>query len=156
MRTATSLARIYADEHGLKHRDLTEKLIGIFFGIYNELGYGFLESVYEQAFAVSLAEHGIFFQKQFALPVFFHGHQIGDFRADLFVDGKVIVELKAGRAMEPSWEKQLLNYLRATEIEVGMLFNFSSKPEFKRYVFENSKKNPRSSASICGEEVPGE
>jgi hypothetical protein len=85
MRTGTSLARIYADEQGLKHRILTERLIGIFFGIYNELGYGFLESVYEQAFAVSLAEHGIVFQKQVALPVFFHGHQIGDFRADLFV-----------------------------------------------------------------------
>ncbi|HJT72048.1 MAG TPA: GxxExxY protein [Terriglobales bacterium] len=153
MRTATSLARICADEHGLKHRDLTERLIGIFFGIYNDLGYGFLESVYEQAFAVSLGENGIFFQKQVALPVFFHGHQIGDFRADLFVDGKVIVELKAGRAIEPSWEKQVLNYLRATEIEVGMLFNFGPKAEFKRYVFENPKKNPRSSASIRGGEV---
>ena len=155
MRTATSRARIYADEHGIKHRDLTEKLIGIFFAIYNELGYGFLESVYEQAFSLSLAENGIFFQRQVALPVFFHGHQIGDFRADLFVDGKVLVELKAGRAIEPSWEKQVLNYLRATETEVGMLFNFGPKAEFKRYVFENMKKNPRSSASIRGREVAG-
>lgn len=154
MRTATSLARIYADEHGLKHRDLTEKLIGLFFSIYNELGHGFMESVYEQAFSVTLAENKIFFQRQVALPVYFHGQQVGDFRADLFVDGKVIVELKAGRAIEPSWEKQVLNYLRATDVEIGMLFNFGAKAEFKRYIFENLKKNPRVSVSIRGEEIP--
>lgn len=143
MRTAASLARIYADEHGLKHRDLAEKLIRLFFSIYNELGHGFLESVYEQAFSVALAENGIFFQRQLALPVYFHGQQVGDFRADLFVDGKVIVELKAGRAIEPSWEKQVLNYLRASDVEVGLLFNFGPKAEFKRYIFEDLKKNSR-------------
>lgn len=119
---ATSAPRIYADEHGLKHRDLTEKLIHMFFDIYNELGHGFLESVYdyEQALAVSLAENEIFFERQIAVPVWYHGKQIGDFRADLLVDRKVIVELKVRRAIEHAWEKQLLNYLRATEIEVGM------------------------------------
>lgn len=151
--TATSLPRIDTDEHGLKHRDLTEKLIRIFFDIYNELGHGFLESVYEQAFAVSLAENGIFFERQIAAPVWYHGKQIGDFRADLLVDRKVIIELKVGRAIEPAWEKQLLNYLRATEIEVGMLFNFGPSAEFKRYVFDNNKKNPRKSALIRGSEV---
>jgi GxxExxY protein len=144
---------MHADEHGLKHRDLTEKLIGIFFGIYNELGHGFLESVYKQAFSVSLGEKGIFSQRQVALPVWYHGQRIGDFRADLFVDGKVIVELKAGRLIDPSWEKQALNYLRASDIEVGMLFNFGPRAEFKRYVFENSYKNPRSSECIRGNEV---
>ena len=124
MRTTTSIPRIYADQHGLKHHDLTEKLIGMFYSIYNELGHGFLESVYEQAFSVALAESGVFFQRQIAVPVWFHGQKIGDFRADLLVDGKVIVELKTGREIEPAWEKQLLNYLRATQIEVGMLFNF--------------------------------
>ena len=108
MRTTTSIPRIYADQHGLKHHELTEKLIGIFYGIYNELGHGFLESVYEQAFSVALAESGIFFQRQIAVPVFFHGQKIGDFRADLLIDGKVIVELKTGREIEPAWEKQLL------------------------------------------------
>jgi len=102
-----------------------------------------------------LAENNIFFQRQVALPVYFHGHQIGDFRADLFVDGRVIVELKAGRAIEPSWEKQVLNYLRATDVEVGLLFNFGAKAEFKRYVFDNLKQNRQVSASIRGEEVPG-
>jgi GxxExxY protein len=153
MNMVTSPPRIYTDEHGLKHRDLTEKLIHIFFDIYNELGHGFLESVYEQALAVSLAENAIFFERQVAVPVWYHRKQIGDFRADLLVDRKVIVELKVGRAIEPAWEKQLLNYLRATEIEVGMLFNFGPKAEFKRYIFDNERKNPRKSVLIRGEEV---
>ena len=142
----TSAPRIDADERGLKHRDLTEKLIGIFFEVYNELGHGFLESVYEQAFAVSLGEKQIFFERQVAVPVWYHGQKIGDFRADLLVDRRVIIELKVGRAIEPAWEKQVLNYLRATEIEVGILFNFGPRAEFKRYVFENENKirvNPR-------------
>jgi GxxExxY protein len=146
MRTTASIPRIYADQHGLKHHDLTEKLIGIFYAIYNELGHGFLESVYEQAFFVAPAESGLFFQRQMAVPVFFHGQKIGDFRADLLVEGKVIVELKTGREIEPAWEKQLLNYLRGTQIEVGMLFNFGPSAQFKRDVFENERKNPSKSA----------
>ena len=146
MKRSTSVPRIYADQHGLKHADLTEKVIGIFFSIYNELEHGFLESVYEQAFSVALAENGIFFQRQVAVPVWFHRQKIGDFRADLLVDGKVIVELKTGREIDPAWEKQLLNYLRATEIEVGLLLNFGPSAQFRRYVFENERKNPRKSA----------
>ena len=137
----------------MKHRELTEKLIGIFFDVYNELGHGFLESVYEEAFSVSLAERGIFFQRQIAVPVWFHGRKIGDFRADLLIDGKVIVELKAAWNIDPACEKQLLNYLRATQIEVGIIFNFGPMAEFKRYVFENQKKNPRESVLIRGKEV---
>jgi len=149
MRLTTSIPRIHVDQNGLKHRELTEKLIGIFFGIYNELGHGFLESVYETAFSIALAESGIFFQRQMAVPVWFHGQKIGDFRADLLVDEKVIVELKTGRDIDLAWEKQLLNYLRATRIEVGMLFNFGPSAQFKRYVFENNRKiseHPRKSA----------
>jgi GxxExxY protein len=134
---------MYADQHGLKHADLTEKLIGIFFSVYNELGHGFLESVYEQAFSVALAENDIFFQRQIAVPVWFHEQQIGEFRADLLVDRRVLIELKTGREIDPGWEKQLLNYLRATQIEVGLLFNFGPSAQFRRYVFENEKKNPR-------------
>jgi GxxExxY protein len=137
---STSLPRMYTDERGLKHGALTEKLIGIFFTVYNELGHGFLESVYEEAFSVALAEQGIFFQRQMAVPVWFHSRKIGEFRADLLVDGKVIIELKTGRDIDTSWEKQLLNYLRATEIEVGLLFNFGPTPQFRRYVFGNERK----------------
>jgi GxxExxY protein len=100
--------------------------------------------------SIALAEHGIFFQRQIGIPVWFRGQQIGDFRADLLVDNKVIVELKAGRAIESAWEKQLLNYLRATEIEVGLLLNFGPSAQFRRLVFENERKqirvNPRISA----------
>ena len=155
MRTVPSIPRMYADPRGLKHGDLTEKLIGIFFNIHNELGHGFLESVYEQAFSVALAENNIFFQRQIAVPVWFHDQRVGDFRVDLMVDGKVLVELKTGRDIEPAWEKQLLNYLRATEIEVGLLFNFGPNAQLKRYVFENANKNPRNPRASAEEKTPG-
>lgn len=152
MRRLTSLPQMHTDSRGLKHGELTERLIGIFFNIHNELGHGFLESVYEEAFSVALAEHEIFFQRQVAIPVWYHGRQIGDFRADLLVENKVIIELKTGRAIEPAWEKQLLNYLRATEVEVGLLFNFGPDAEFRRYVFDNEGKKigvrPRPSVEV--------
>lgn len=143
MRTTTSLPRMHADQHGLIHGDLTEKLIGIFFSLYNEIGHGFLESAYEQAFSVVLAENNILFQRQIAIPVWFHSQKIGEFRADLLVEGKVLIELKTGREIDLAWEKQLLNYLRATDVEVGLLFNFGPAAQFRRYVLENLKKNPR-------------
>jgi GxxExxY protein len=155
MRSVASIPRLYADSRGLKHAGLTEKIIGIFFSIHNELGHGFLECVYEQAFAVSLAENSIFFERQFAVPVWFHGQQAGQFRADLLVDRKVIVELKTGRDIDPSWEKQLLNYLRATDIEVGLLFNFGPTAQFRRYVFENERKNPRNPCKSAEKKLPG-
>lgn len=140
MMSATSLPRIYADERGLKHRDSTEKLIRIFFDINDDLGHGFLASVYQNAFPVSLTENNTFFAQQHAVPVWYHGHQIGDLRADLLVDRKVILELKVGRAMGSAWENQLLNCLRAKAIEVGILFNFGPKPEFRRFAFESKRK----------------
>ena len=155
MRTATSIPRIYADQHGLIHGDLTERLIGIFFSLYNELGHGFLESVYEQAFSLVLAENNIFFQRQLAIPVWFHGQQLGEFRADLVVDGKVLIELKTGRDIDTAWEKQLLNYLRAIDIEVGLLFNFGPSAQFRRYVFENERKNPRNQRESAEKKLAG-
>ena len=110
-----------------------------------------MESVYEQAFSIALAENGVFFQRQIAVPVWFHEQQIGDLRADLLVDGKVIIELKTGRAIEPTWEKQLLNYLRAIEIEVGLLFNFGPEAQFRRYLFKNGKKKIRSNPCLSAE-----
>lgn len=154
MRTATSFPRIYADQRGLKHKELTEQLIGIFFNLYNELGHGFLESVYEQAFSVVLAENQIFFERQVALPVWFHGVQISEFRADLLVERKVLIELKTGRDIDLAWEKQLLNYLRATDIEVGLLFNFGPQAQFRRYAFENARKNPRDPRESAEKKLP--
>lgn len=146
MRTANSLPQIYADSRGLKHAELTGKLIGIFFAVYNELGHGFLESVYEQAMSIALAENGLFFQRQVAVPVWYHQQQIGEFRADLLVNEQVILELKTGRDIDLAWEKQVLNYLRATQVEVALLLNFGPQAQFKRYVFENERKVPRKSA----------
>ncbi len=143
MKKPNSFPLIYADDRGLLHKELTEKLIGIFYDIYNELGHGFLESVYEEALSIALGENQIPFQRQIAIPVFFHGRQIGDFRADLLVDGKVLIELKAGRGIDLSWEKQVLNYLRGTSIEVGLLFNFGPEAQFRRYVFSNERKEIR-------------
>ena len=155
MRVATSIPRIYADEHGLKHKEVTERLIGIFFNIYNELGHGFLESVYEQAFSVVLAESNIFFERQIAIPVWFRRIQIGEFRADLLVERKFLIELKTGRDIDPASEKQLLNYLRATDVEVGLLLNFGPTAQFRRYVFDNEKKNPRNPRESAEKKLPG-
>lgn len=151
-RKATSLAQTCADSRGLKHFEVTEKIIGVFYEVYNELGHGFIESVYENALAIALAGHRIGFQPQIAIPVWFHQQQVGDFRGDLLVDNKVIVELKVGRAIESAWEKQLLNYLRATEVEVGLLLNFGPAPQFKRMVFDNGRKRIRVNPCESAEE----
>jgi GxxExxY protein len=140
-----------ADERGFKYGDVTEKVIGVFFEVYNELGYGFLESVYEEAISIALTEAGLSVERQFPTPVWFRGRQIGDFRADLLIQGAVLVELKSAKAIDPSHEAQLLNYLRATQIEVGLLLNFGPKAQFRRLAFENERKkisvNLRSSAA---------
>ncbi|HEU5336204.1 MAG TPA: GxxExxY protein [Terriglobales bacterium] len=127
----------------LKHAQTTDKVIGVFFQVYNELGHGFLECVYEQAMAIALTEAGLDIKRQIAIPVCFRGRQIGDFKADMLVDDSVLLELKAVRAIDLAFEKQLLNYLRATEIEVGLLLNFGHRPEFRRLLFENTRKNIR-------------
>jgi GxxExxY protein len=128
------------NDSSLKHRDLTQKIIGVFYEVYNELGHGFLESVYEAAFEVALTAKGLPVLRQIEVPVWFRGKKIGDFTADMLIDKCVLLELKAGQALDRSHEAQLLNYLRATEIEVGMLFSFGLKPEFKRLAFDNARK----------------
>jgi GxxExxY protein len=132
--------RMKDNDSGLKHRDLTQQIIGVFYEVYNELGHGFLESVYEAAFEVALTAKGLSVLRQIEVPVWFRGKKIGDFTADMLVDKCVLLELKAGQALDRSHEAQLLNYLRATEIEVGMLFSFGLKPEFKRLAFDNARK----------------
>lgn len=135
----------------LKHGDLTERIIGVFFDVYNDLGHGFLESVYQQALGIALEESGLHVQHQPSITVWFRGHSVGDFKADMIVEDKVLIELKAARTHDLAHEKQLLNYLRATRIEVGLLLNFGVKPQFRRLVFENARKeirvNPRRSAA---------
>jgi GxxExxY protein len=127
----------------MKHQETTEKIIKVFYAVYNELGHGFLESVYEQAMAIALREEGLPVKQQAPATVYFRGQLVGEFRADLLVNDAVIVELKASRAIEPVHEAQLMNYLRATNIEVGLLMNFGPKPEFKRFIFDNERKARR-------------
>lgn len=130
-------------EIDLKHSSLTEKIIGAFYDVYNELGYGFLESVYEEALSIALQEAGLRLQRQVPITVWFQGQHVDDFRADLLVEGAVLLELKSGRTIDKAREAQLLHYLRATEIEVGLLLNFGEKPDFRRLLFDNERKKIR-------------
>ena len=125
---------------GLLHEELTDQLIGIYYDVYNELGYGFLESVYEEAMEIALEQEGLQVGRQVPLEVWFRSKQIGEFRADLIVEDLVILEMKACRTLGPTHEAQVLNYLRATNLEVGILLNFGPKPQFKRLVFQNTRK----------------
>ena len=130
--------------HGdFKHGDITEKVIGVFFAVYNELGFGFIESVYHKAMLIALAETGLRVETQVNLPVFFRGHLVGDFLADILVERAVILELKATSDFVAANESQLLNYLKASSIEIGLLLNFGPKPKFKRFVFDNDRKRSR-------------
>ena len=128
------------DPASYKHQEVTQAIIQVFYEVYNELGHGFLESVYEEAMDLALRDKGVEVKHQHPLPVWFRSKKIGDFRADLLVADAVIVELKAARALEPVHEAQLLNYLRASDLEVGLLLNFGPTPKIKRLVFGNDKK----------------
>jgi len=124
----------------MKHSEITDKIIKGFYEVYNELGDGFLESVYEKAMMIVLTGYGLEVNNQKYLPVYFRGNLVGEFKADIIVNDKVIVELKAVKTIVPEHEAQVINYLKATGIEVGLLLNFGRKPEFKRFVFEKLKK----------------
>ena len=128
---------------GLKHSELTEKIIGVFYDVYNELGHGFLESTYAEALVVALEESGLSASREVQVPVWFRGRKIGQYYADLIVDGVVLLELKAARALDSAHEAQLLHYLRATEVEVGLLLNFGLRPQFRRLVYDNERKKIR-------------
>lgn len=134
---------MHTDSRGLRHKDLTGKIIGVFFEVYNELGHGFIESVYERSLEVALSSVGIKVCRKIEIPVRFRGLRVGDFEADMLVEDCVLLELKAVRALDSAHEAQLLNYLRATEIELDLLLNFGLKPQFKRMVFDNSRKVDR-------------
>lgn len=131
------------EQRGLKHEAISEKIIGVFFDVYNELGYGFLESVYEKSMLVALKAAGLLAECQVPIPVWFRGVQVAGFFADILVEGKVMLELKAARAMDKAHEAQLLNYLKATEIEIGLLLNFGQRAEFRRLLFDNERKKIR-------------
>jgi len=127
----------------LKYFALTQQIIGVYYEVYNELGTGFLESVYQKSLALALESAGLKVHSRIDIPVWFRGHQVGQFEGDLLVEQCVLLELKAARVLGSAHQAQLLNYLRATEIEVGLLLNFGPKPEFKRVAYDNSRKSIR-------------
>ena len=123
-----------------KFKELTEKIIHCFYKVYNQLGYGFLEKVYENAMAIELKKLKLTTVPQSPIKVIYEGEIIGEYFADLLVDDKVIVEIKAAKSLVIENEAQLLNYLKATSIEVGLLLNFGPRPEIRRKIFDNNRK----------------
>jgi GxxExxY protein len=124
----------------LKHRAVTDRILQAFYTVYHALGYGFLEKVYENAMAIELGKMGVQVVKQSPITVYYDGQVVGEYYADLVVQGLVIVELKAVQSLAEEHEAQLLNYLKATTYEVGLVLNFGPQPEFKRKVYDNSRK----------------
>lgn len=119
----------------MEHRDLTEKIIGIYYDVYNSLGYGFLESIYKNSMLIALRKAGLQADSEQPITVRFEGEIVGDFRADIVVEDKVIFELKCGKGIDPIHIAQTLNYLKASQINVGLVLNFGPKPQFERLFF---------------------
>ena len=124
----------------LLHEDITDKIISAFYKVYNTLGYGFLEKVYENALLCELQLLELNVLNQFPIAVFYNGKKVGQYFADALVESKVIIEIKAADGILAEHESQLINYLKATDIEVGLLLNFGKKPEFRRKIFTNDRK----------------
>jgi GxxExxY protein len=123
-----------------EHDPLTHEIIRIFYCVYNELGTGFLESVYKEAMRIALEQDGFQVHTEMPVPVSFRGHVIGMYRADIVVNGRVLLELKVAAQLDRSHEKQVLHYLRSTPLEVGLLLNFGPQPQMRRFVLDNERK----------------
>jgi len=123
-----------------KHSELSEKIIKVFFDVHNELGFGFSEKVYQKAFGIALRENKMKVDEQVPIKVYFRGQLVGEFFTDMIVDDLILLELKSGSAILEEHEAQLLNYLKATEIEVGYVLNFGKSASFKRKIFDNDRK----------------
>jgi GxxExxY protein len=131
-------------EDDMLHQEITSVIINAFFLVYNTLGYGFLEKVYENALLHELRKRGLRVEQQVSIKVYYDGVIVGEYFADLFVEGKVIIELKAAVAISDAHKAQLLNYLKATGIEVGLILNFGPEATFKREIF--TKNHTKKSA----------
>ncbi|GAK60833.1 hypothetical protein U27_00731 [Candidatus Vecturithrix granuli] len=122
------------------HSELTDVILQAYYKVYNTLGYGFLEKVYENAMRIELRKRGCQVKQQQPLTVYYEDETVGEYFADLVVNNTIILELKAAEKLAHEHECQLINYLKATDLEVGLLLNFGVKPEHKRKVFTNDKK----------------
>jgi GxxExxY protein len=128
------------ESESFKHTELTGEIIKCFYEVYNTLGYGFLEKVYLNAFCYELTQAGFEVESQFGIQVYYKKQSVGIFYADIVVNKTVIVELKTAESLHSAHEAQLTNYLRATQMEVGLLLNFGKEPAISRRVFANSRK----------------
>lgn len=117
------------------HSELTGQIIKAFYKVYNTLGYGFLEKIYENALVIELKKMGFHLSQQYNIKVYYDGEIVGDYFADIIVEENVIIELKSAESLRKEHKLQLINYLKATEKEVGLLLNFGKTPEFKRAIF---------------------
>ena len=125
----------------LLHQDLTSLILKTFYEVYNELGYGFLEKVYQNALLIELRKNGLEATPNKKIKVYYKGENVGDYYTDIIVNNTIILELKATDYIVEEFENQLLNYLKGTDCEIGLLLNFGKKPEFKRKIYENKRKN---------------
>lgn len=123
------------------YEDITSQIIKAFYKVNNTLGFGFWEKVYENAMKLELINLGMKVEQQKNIRVYYEGKEIGDYYADLLVNDCVIVELKVADSLCEEHEAQLINYLKATKIEVGLLMNFGKKAEFRRKIFSNENKS---------------
>lgn len=122
------------------HSEITAEILNAFYDVYNELGYGFLERVYKNAMYKELRQRGFDCSTERSIPVYYKGELVGDYFADLIIENKIIIELKAVKHILPEHEAQLTNYLRATDAEVGLLLNFGPTTQKRRIVFTNDRK----------------
>jgi len=127
----------------LLHKEITEKIIKSYYKVYNKLGYGFLEKVYENAISIELRKNGFEVKCQYPINVFYDSEIVGEYYADIIVNDLIVIELKAANALLKEHENQLINYLKATEIELGLLLNFGKGAEFKRKIFMNKYKKTK-------------
>ena len=128
------------DDEDLVPKELIDIIISCFYQVYNDLGYGFLERVYQNALYFALMDEGLKCETEKLIKVYHNGRIVGDYRADLLVEDCVLLELKACEELNPAHETQLINYLKATTIEVGYLLNFGKKPRYSRKIFSNNRK----------------
>jgi GxxExxY protein len=135
--------KLVRDSFSGKHSQTTDRILKVFYDVYNELGGGFLESVYHSALMLALVEEGLDVASQVLVPVYFRGQTVGEFRADMIVNNQVLLELKAAQLLDRVHEAQVLNYLKATTIEVALLLNFGPKPQFRRILLDNDQKRIR-------------
>lgn len=125
----------------LLHQELTDKILKAFYEVYNHLHFGFREKIYQKSLVFELRQLGLEVEEEKSISVYYKGILMGEYRADIVVEGKVLLELKAQSTIKDPHEAQLLHYLRAMPLEVGLVLNFGNKPEFVRKVFANSRKN---------------